>query len=134
MKMEKKDKKPVVTNFNSIKPEERQKLIRNILENDNTKILEAALRTPWLKNYKPFQSLTELLLHMIALGNNIPALECLFFSHSDEIMWSYIDHDGNSLFHLVLANTNLEHSLIEKLFQDNITILKPFINKITKSK
>ena len=105
-----------------------EQLLKEISDYKDTRVIEAALRTPWLKT---LNFLTRLLLHVIAISKST-TLEYLISSHSDEIDWKYTDPNDCSLFHLVLANAKLE-SLTKKLFQEKTNEVRPFINKVTKS-
>ena len=107
------------------------KLIKELFQTSETHVFQAALRTPWLKNYAPFKSpMTDILIYSILKSANESVIECILTTHKEEINWEYIDPDGNSIFHIFILQTKLSDKIILLLIKTNDNKLNESINLV----
>ena len=108
-----------------------KKLILQLFQTPETHVFQAALRTPWLKEYEPFSSsMTDILIYSILYSAHENVIECILTSHTD---WKYLDADRNTIFHIALLQTKLSDQIILQMMGINHNLLDQSIHHINSN-
>ena len=111
-----------------------KKLIPKVFQTPETHVFQAALRTPWLKEYEPFSSsMTDILIYSILHSAHENVIECILTSHTDKLDWKYLNEERNTIFHIALLQTKLSDQIIFQMMGINHNLLDQSIHHINSN-